>query len=137
MNTLETPLLTSPMPADGPDWGTRPWARPIVHLAYGNTDNLVATAEVTYHGVRLRGMRLYRRPSDQSLMVLFPQKRYGETLDNVYYFMNPEEREQFLSATSCGPTRTGWDGDARPPRNPSPLASSPRPLRAPAGGFPR
>lgn len=97
MNTL--PTLTPPYPStpEGPDWSTRPWGRPIIHPAFSQNGNesLVAIAEITYHGIRIRGIRLYKRSSGEGVVVMLPQKRYGETMDHVFYFLNTEEREQF------------------------------------------
>ena len=98
MNTLPTlapPYLST---SEGPDWSTRPWGRPTIHQAFSQNGNesLVAIAEISYHGIRIRGIRLYKRSSGEGVVVLLPQKRFGETMDTVFYFLNTEEREQFV-----------------------------------------
>lgn len=97
MNTTTEFSPPGPTSNESPDWSTRAWGRPMIHVAFSQTgnDNLVATAEVRYHGIRLRGIRIYRRQPDGALTVILPQKRFGETVDQVYYFLNSEEREQF------------------------------------------
>lgn len=76
-----------------PDWSTRPWGRPTVHPAIGTNPNLVATCDFRYHGLKVRGVRVFR--GDNGLNVNMPQKKFGDSIQNAVYFINAEERERF------------------------------------------
>ena len=78
-----------------PDWGSRPWGRPTVFAAQSDLNaKLVGMAEFRYHGIRIRGVRIFRN-DDGTLYVNMPQKRFGESIESVVYFHDPIEREQF------------------------------------------
>lgn len=81
------------MPA--PDWARRPWGRPTVHAANSEMNaRLVGTAEFRYHGIRVRGVRIFKNENG-TMSVNMPQKRFGESIESVIYFHDPLEREQF------------------------------------------
>lgn len=79
-----------------PDWSSRPWGRPTVHAAYNEmSPKLVGAAEFKYHGMRVRGIRIFENDNG-TMSVNMPQKRMGETIESVIYFHDPYEREQFM-----------------------------------------
>lgn len=81
--------------APAPDWTRRPWGRPTVHQANSDMNTkLVGVVEFKYHGIRVRGVRIYRNDNG-TLSVTMPQKRFGETIESVLYFHDAGEREQF------------------------------------------
>ena len=78
-----------------PDWSQRPWGRPTVHAAQSDLNpKLVGMCEFRYHGMRIRGVRVFRNENG-TLSVNMPQKRFGESIESVVYFHDPIEREQF------------------------------------------
>lgn len=79
-----------------PDWASRPWGRPTIHLTKSDmNENLVGTVEFKYHGIRLRGVRVFRNVHTGHMSVNMPQKRFGESIESVFFFVDPTEREQF------------------------------------------
>lgn len=90
--TIDTKALNN-MPA--PEWATRPWGRPTVHMTVSDLNpRLVGTAQFKYHGLRIQGVRVYMN-DDGTLSVTMPQKRFGDTIESVLYFHDALEREQF------------------------------------------
>lgn len=87
------PDQTAQQPA--PDWASRPWGRPTVHAADSEVNaRLVGTVEFRYHGIRVRGVRIFENENG-TMSVNMPQKRFGESIESVFYFVDPLEREQF------------------------------------------
>ena len=78
-----------------PDWTSRPWGRPIIHPAAGANPNLVATCDFRYHGIKIRGVRIFR--GAQGLSINMPQKKFGDSIQNAVYFLSPDERELFYN----------------------------------------
>ena len=78
-----------------PDWTSRPWGRPIIHPAAGTNPNLVATCDFRYHGLKIRGVRIFR--GAQGLSINMPQKKFGDSIQNAVYFLSPDERELFYN----------------------------------------
>lgn len=96
LSTTEQPLGSLPtnFEATAPDWTSRPWGRPIIHPAVGNNPNLVATCDFRYHGLKVRGVRIFR--GSGGLSVTMPQKKFGDSIQNSVYFLSPDERELFF-----------------------------------------
>ncbi|MBM3463247.1 MAG: hypothetical protein FJX76_14180 [Armatimonadetes bacterium] len=94
--TAPAPEPLAPLPPLGPapDWSTREWSRPIIHFAHGDNPNLVAVCDFKYHGIKVRGVRLFRSDKDK-LSVVMPQKKYGDAIQNAVYFLTQEDRETF------------------------------------------
>ena len=85
-----------------PDWAARPWGRPTIHQAKSEANpHMVGTAEFRYHGLRVRGVRIYRNVETGVISVSMPTRRFahGDNVEvaDVVYFHNPVEREQFVS----------------------------------------
>lgn len=79
-----------------PDWGTRPWGRPIVHLAKSEAiPRLVGTVHFQYHGIHIQGVRIYLHEDTATLSVNMPTKRFGDSIESVLYFVDAAERDLF------------------------------------------
>lgn len=79
-----------------PDWSNRPWGRPTVHAASSDiSPKLCASVEFRYHGLRIRGVRIFENDNG-TLSVNMPQKKFGDSIESVLYFHDPVEREQFI-----------------------------------------
>ena len=78
-----------------PIWSNRPWGRPTVHQAQSPVSpRLVGMVEFRYHGLRVRGVRIFGN-TNGTLSVNMPQKKFGDAIESVVYFSDPVEREQF------------------------------------------
>lgn len=79
-----------------PDWSTRPWGKPSLKMAHNdNSPNLLAVCDFKYHGLKVRGVRVYR--TERGLIVNMPQKKFGDVIESAVYFIDQEERDRFLA----------------------------------------
>jgi len=92
---MHTPLVPSDLAKEpAPDWQSCPWGRLTIHAARSTNSNMVGAAEFKYHGLRIRGVRIFHN-QDGTLSVNMPQKQFGDTIESVCYFHEPAERAAF------------------------------------------
>jgi len=102
-----------------PDWGTRPWGKPTLKMAHNdNSPNLLAVCDFKYHGLKVRGVRVFRTEKG-GLIVNMPQKKFGDVIESAVYFLDKEERDRFLEdVTLVYNNGLGKRQNQRPPVQP-------------------
>jgi DNA-binding cell septation regulator SpoVG len=70
------------------------WSHIVIHpVPNPSNPNLLATCDFRYHGLQIRGVRLFGAGSGVSIDM--PSKKFGDSIHNSVYFVSPVDREMF------------------------------------------